>query len=93
MLERAIWYLAGKGQQSIVMIKLTGGRRADFKAANELGGFKEKPNGYTWHHVDDFDPESGTSSLQLVETTVHIAASHRGSVAQYEKFYGVKYRN
>jgi hypothetical protein len=86
-------YPAGEGQQSVVKIKLTGGRRADENLANEEGGFTETPDGYMWHHVDDFNPQVGTSSLELVDENAHRATTpHTGSVAQYEKFHGVRYK-
>ena len=86
-------YSAGQGQRSIVEIPLTGSRRADEKLANEWGGFTETPNGYMWHHVDDFDPQAGTSSLELVDKKAHRATyPHAGSVSQYEKFHGISYK-
>lgn len=86
-------YPAGEGQQSIVPIRLTGSYRADEKLANEAGGFTEKPEGYMWHHVDDFNPQNGTSSVELVNKKVHNATiPHIGGVAQYEKHRGVRYK-
>jgi hypothetical protein len=86
-------YPAGEGQRSVVKIKLTGSRRADEKLANELGGFTEAPDGYMWHHVDDFDPPTGTSSLELVKDGAHRATyPHSGSVAQYQRFHGKPYK-
>jgi hypothetical protein len=86
-------YPAARGQQSVVRIGLTGSRRNDKVLANEAGGFTEKPEGYTWHHVDDFDPQSGMSSLELVDECAHVATNrHTGSVAQYEKHHGVRYK-
>jgi hypothetical protein len=86
-------YPAGEGQRSVVKIKLTGSRRADKKLANELGGFTEAPDGYMWHHVDDFDPATGTSSLELVKNHAHRATyPHSGSVAQYQRFHGKPYK-
>jgi uncharacterized Zn-binding protein involved in type VI secretion len=84
---------SGKGQSNVAEITLTGSRRADFKAANEMAGFKDTPDGYTWHHVDDFNPATGKSTMELVETGAHRATyPHSGSVAQYEKFNGVTYK-
>jgi len=83
------------GQKSIVKIKLQGSRYEDFKEANRLAGFKESrpPKGYTWHHVDGFDSVTGERTLQLVETAAHEASyTHKGSVWQYERFHGVKYK-
>jgi hypothetical protein len=86
-------YSAGQGQRSIVEIPLTGGRRADDKLANKRGGFTQTPSGYRWHHVDDFNPKNGTSSLELVREGAHKATyPHAGSVSQYEKFHGIRYK-
>ena len=86
-------YPAGEGQKSVVQIELSGSRRNDYKHANEAGGFTETPEGYMWHHVDDFDPKTGTSSLELVKRNAHEATlPHAGSVSQYEKFHGIKYK-
>jgi hypothetical protein len=86
-------YPAGEGQQSVVQIRLTGSRRDDFKLANGVGGFSETPDGFMWHHVDDFDPQTGTSSLELVKKEAHEATyPHAGSVAQYRQFHGIPYK-
>ncbi|PNK92128.1 hypothetical protein CEQ31_021905 [Serratia odorifera] len=86
---------------SIVKIKLTGGRYGDFKAANQIAGFenasgnitgRSHPTDYTWHHLDDYDPKTNTSTMQLVKTTAHEESfPHSGSVSQFEKHHGVKY--
>jgi len=86
-------YPAGEGQRSVVKIPLTGSRRDDYDLANEWGGFSETPKGYMWHHVDDFNPQDGTSSLELVVKGAHEATyPHSGSVAQWEKFHGKRYK-
>lgn len=86
-------YTAAQGQRSVVNIKLTGSRRADAALANKEGKFTETPSGYTWHHVDDFDPQSGEASLELIPKGAHKATlPHTGSVAQYEKHHGVWYK-
>lgn len=86
-------YPAGPGQRSVFKMPLTGSRRADVDLANEMGGFTEKPDGYIWHHVDDFNPQTGKSSIELVEENAHRATSaNSGSVSQYEKFHGRPYR-
>jgi hypothetical protein len=86
-------YPATEGQRSVVRIKLTGSRRKDEDLANEWGGFAQTPDGYMWHHVDDFDPQSGEASLELIDQGAHIATyPHTGSVAQYEKHHGVRYK-
>ena len=84
-----------------IKIQLTGGRRGDFKNAIEAAGYNgvsgwptgnAHPNGYTWHHVNDYDHKSNTSTMQLVSTEAHMESlPHSGSVSQFEKANGVKY--
>lgn len=83
------------GQKNIVTIKLQGSYYQDFKEANRLAGFSgaKAPKDYTWHHLDDFNPETGEATMQLVETRAHEATyPHAGSVSQYEKLHGVDYQ-
>jgi hypothetical protein len=85
-------YPAAQGQRSVVRIKLTGSRRNDSRHANEEGKFAGTPEGYRWHHVDDFDPLSGEATLELVSEKAHSATlRHVGSVAQYAKHHGIPY--
>ncbi len=89
-------YPVSDGQSNIVTIQLQGNRYGDFKEANVAGGFgksgKSTPQGYTWHHMDDYDPVSNTSSMQLVKREAHEASfPHMGSVKQYQDAHGVKY--
>lgn len=66
--------------------------------ANAISGIPvpkgaDAPRDYTWHHVDDYNPRTGTATLELVRATAHKAAGfHRGSVWQYEQHTGVRYR-
>jgi len=86
-------YPAVQAQRNIVKIKLTGSRRNDFALANKEGKFTETPKGYVWHHVDDFDPQSGEATLELIPRNAHNATlPHAGSVAQYVNHHGVGYR-
>jgi hypothetical protein len=86
-------YPAAPGQRNVVNIPLTGSRRADFALANERAGFTATPDGYMWHHVDDFDPQSGRATLELIDNDAHNATRpHAGSVAQYVKHHGVQYK-
>lgn len=81
-------------QKSVVSIVMKGSRSADFKEANRLAGFpgSKPPKGYTWHHIDNFNPSSGRCTMQLVKTGAHEATvPHRGSVSQYDGFHGVDY--
>ncbi|MFW7377172.1 RHS repeat-associated core domain-containing protein, partial [Vagococcus fluvialis] len=92
-----------QGGTNTVKIKMTGGRYGDFKAANELAGYKgasgnatgkAHPDGYTWHHLKDYDPVTNESTVQLVKTEAHEATfPHAGSVSQFEKHHGVEYES
>ena len=82
----------GPGKNT-VKIKLTGDRSSDFtRAYKEAGITKADATGYTWHHVADFNPETGECTMQLVKTEAHIASlPHKGAVSQFEKEFGVEY--
>jgi RHS repeat-associated protein len=91
-------YPAGEGQKAIVTIEYTGSRRGDYKAANIAAGLEDwkskPPTGYTWHHLDDYDPVTNTGTMQLVQEGAHVANyPHNGGVDQYRQAHGmVKYR-
>jgi hypothetical protein len=75
-----------------VVIKLTGSRDRDFAAANAVANLPAVPKDYVWHHVADFNPATGESTMQLVTKSAHNASKpHMGSVAQFEKHFGVEY--
>ncbi|WP_049973837.1 RHS repeat-associated core domain-containing protein, partial [Azospirillum sp. B4] len=80
-------------QKNIVKITMQGSRGRDFTQADKLAGITESNReGYTWHHVDDFDPKTGETTMELVRTDAHESVyPHKGSVSQFEKEYGVKY--
>lgn len=74
---------AGKAE---VRITYTGGRNADFTAANLAAGFTDgTPIGYTWHHHHD------VGKMILVRTDVHANFAHTGGVALYQKMHNVTY--
>jgi hypothetical protein len=83
-------YPVEEGQYNVVRIKLTGDYDQDFQIANALSKISVKsglsaPKGYTWHHCDDYDPETGYATLELVKTKAHKATiPHSGSVAQWK---------
>ena len=60
-----------------VKIKITGKNGIDFNAANKAAGFKETPEGFTWHHHHD------AKSMQLVPSDLHSreAVPHTGGAA------------
>ncbi|MDO6819023.1 RHS repeat-associated core domain-containing protein [Zobellia sp. 1_MG-2023] len=83
-------------QKNIVQIVLTGDRDADFTRAFKEAGItraEAKAQGkYTWHHVHDFDPVTGTSTMELVTTKAHKATiPHKGSAGQFSDHFGVEY--
>ncbi len=62
------------GQQNVVSIPMQGSRGRDFtQAYKESGVNQADADGYTWHHVDDFNPDTGSSTMQLVSTDAHEA--------------------
>ncbi|MCH5517373.1 RHS repeat-associated core domain-containing protein, partial [Pseudomonas syringae] len=86
----------GTPASAIVKIKYTGDYQKDFLAANKLGfGQTSNPklNGesYVWHHLDDFNPETGIGTMQLVKTGAHNGIPHVGGVSQYQAATGLKY--
>jgi hypothetical protein len=66
-----------------VRIELTGSRRADEALANKAARLEERPEGYTWHHVED----EGT--MLLVPTPLHEAAAHSGGGATFKHRTGI----
>jgi hypothetical protein len=86
-------YPAAQGQRNIVNIPLTGSRKGDSALANKWGGFTKTPGGYRWHHVDDFNPQTGRATLELISKGAHNATlPHAGSVAQYVEHHRVRYK-
>ncbi|MDV2905206.1 HNH endonuclease [Phytobacter diazotrophicus] len=58
-----------------IAIQVTGDR--DFTEAFKLAGIsKSEATGYIWHHVDDFDPVTRKTTMQIVKTFAHEATSH-----------------
>ncbi|MBD5465426.1 MAG: hypothetical protein HDR22_06355 [Lachnospiraceae bacterium] len=79
---------------NIVQITMTGSRATDFAEAYKKSGIPSNTKGYTWHHVHDFDPVTGKTTMQLVKTETHVAnIPHKGSVSQFEKEFGVTYES
>lgn len=84
---------SGSGGGDIVQITMQGSRSRDFvQAFKEAGISKSEASGYTWHHLNDFDPEKGRTTMQLVKTQTHIDSfPHAGSADQFAKHFGVNY--
>ena len=85
-------YKKEDGTPGIVKIEATGNRDKDFDLANQLLGLDETPDGYVWHHVDDYDVKSNTITMQLVSDEAHNAGKpHSGGCAQYDTVHGPSY--
>jgi hypothetical protein len=78
-------------EKNIVRIKLTGNRAHDNKLAFELSGIKPTDdilNNYVWHHMNDFDPNTGTCVMQLVEDSVHtFSKPHYGATSLVDYYF------
>jgi hypothetical protein len=91
--RKSVQYLyRGQKRFGNIKIKLTGSRGVDFKLARKEAGLRRTPKGYTWHHLDDFDPITGECTMQLVKTTIHDAASHTGGSSLWSTFYSINYK-
>jgi len=68
-----------------VTIAYTGGRLADYAAANVAAGLLATPANYTWHHFENYNNGTGRGTMQLVLTAAHQAVWHHGGVWQWEQ--------
>jgi hypothetical protein len=94
-------YLHPENKGRVLRIEMKGTRDGDFAEALReirtlLGDNTFKvDDGYTWHHMDDFEYINGKAycTMQLVETSAHAVSgmAHSGSVAQFKKFGLVGY--
>lgn len=89
-----VFHLNGRRYDNI-RIKMSGNRDVDFQRAWEAAGLDQHTVGqhssrsYTWHHLDDYDPDSGTCTMQLVLTPIHNVLEHAGAVHMWELFWGL----
>lgn len=90
---------ANSKKNADIKIELTGIRSYDEQVANEVAGIVGgTPELYVWHHLDDFNPVTGTCTMQLVLKEFHNkviyknAADHVGGAAVWSNFYGVAYK-
>ena len=80
------------GKPVIEVINATGNRSADFAQANRKCGFDRTPEGYTWHHLDNYNVSKNTMTMELVQKPVHNALRpHSGGCAQYDAANGPSY--
>ncbi|HEY0778075.1 MAG TPA: RHS repeat-associated core domain-containing protein [Gemmatirosa sp.] len=87
-------YPVTDSQQNVVQITMQGSRGRDFTEAYRVSAIPraDAEGSYTWHHVADFDPATGKTTMQLVQTPTHESTlPHQGSVKQFEQEFGVKY--
>ncbi|WP_260434957.1 RHS repeat-associated core domain-containing protein [Burkholderia sp. Bp8992] len=84
---------ATEGQRNILEITMQGSRSRDFvQAFKEANNSKADVTGYTWRHLNDFNPETGRTTMQLVKAQAHIGTfPHAGSADQFAKHFGVAY--
>ena len=68
-----------------VKINLTGSRRADEALANKAARLEERPEEYTWHHLED----EGT--MMLVPRDLHQAVGHTAGAAKFVDRTGIPY--
>ncbi len=81
-----------EGVNPIQSIRYTGDYATDFQNASIAAlGQKSTPRGYVWHHVDDYDPETNTGTMQLVKQEAHTGIPHVGGVSQYQSATGRSY--
>ena len=85
-------YIDDAGNKAKVSVEATGNRSSDFDKANKLLGLDETPDGYVWHHLDDYDVESNTITMELIQDEAHNASKpHSGGCAQYDAVHGPTY--
>lgn len=85
-------YVTSDGRKASIRITATGNRNRDFDAANKALGLEETPDDYVWHHVDDYNVEDNTLTIQLVYDEVHgLSRPHAGACAQYDAVHGKTY--
>jgi len=95
-------------QKNVVVIEMQGNRDSDFLRANKEAGLlsvvqayglenHKPPNGYTWHHRDDYKPfppphpPYGTCTMELIDEDAHADTFvHHGSCDQVNKHVGKK---
>lgn len=86
-------YIYGKKNDipGVVTIKLTGNDDKDFEMAFRKSGLStseiekiEESGEWTWHHLDDFNPETGECTMQLVSREIHGKAKHAGGAGLYK---------
>ena len=69
-------------------VSLTGSRQRDYTAAENESGKKRTPRVTVWHHVYDFNPDTGKATMQLVAWNHHQETiPHAGGFKQYTEGY------
>lgn len=85
-------YVTEDGEKAIVTIEATGNRSSDAAAANRAMGMDKEPDGYIWHHLDNYNVKDNTITLELVERSAHKSITpHSGGCAQYDAVHGPSY--
>ena len=85
-------YTDKQGNKGVVRIPATGSRTKDFDAANKAMGLTATPEGYVWHHKDDYDVKTNAFTMELVKDEAHNSTKpHSGGCAQYDAVHGPTY--
>ncbi len=101
----------GARENANIRIKMSGNYDEDFRRAIEVADIpasdipsgKLAPEGFVWHHLDDFDPIDGTCTMQLVRRELHNdvvkapahtgvsnkGTEHAGACAIWKRFYDI----
>ena len=67
-------------------------RKVVEQMSNQAMGLLETPDGYVWHHLDDYNVEKNTITMELVMDEAHNASKpHSGGCAQYDSVNGPTY--
>lgn len=74
-------------------IALTGRRSDDYIIAERQTNFQHVPRVTVWHHVYDYNQNTGMCTMQLVLWGDHFSTiPHAGGCSQYAKIHGGKYK-
>lgn len=88
-----VLYVMENGTKGIVTIEATGKRFSDYTKANKALGLAKQPEGYTWHHLDNYHVKENTVTMELVRDDAHNSTKpHSGGCAQYDAVHGRSYK-
>jgi hypothetical protein len=62
--------------------RFSGDSMKDIHNLHAITGRGAPGSGETWHHMSDWNPDTGMGTVKLVPTTIHSAHPHMGGSAQ-----------